>query len=152
NATSACLDGIAASGIAPAVDVILGQAAPHRDTVAARLSASAQLHIEPDNIVALLTQADLAIGASGTSALERACLGLPTLALVAATNQEAVAKNFAAAGGAVSLGELDAGTTDRLASQLRQLSPDRLQAMTLAAAALCDGRGARRALLHLAPE
>src|SRR5690606_4136061 len=67
----------------------------------------------PD-IAALLTAADVAIGAVGGSAWERACLGLPTLALVLADNQRPAAAELKSAGLVVDAVTTEALTTDHI--------------------------------------
>ena len=50
------------------------------------------------NMAELMANADLAIGASGTTTWERCCLGLPSIQVVIADNQIAIAKLLSAAG------------------------------------------------------
>ena len=45
------------------------------------------LHIDLPSLAPLMIKADLAIGASGTTSLERLCLGLPSLVFTIAENQ-----------------------------------------------------------------
>lgn len=53
-----------------------------------------------------MLQADLAIGAGGSSAWERCCLGLPTITVVLADNQQAVVQAAAQAGVLIDGGDL----------------------------------------------
>jgi UDP-2,4-diacetamido-2,4,6-trideoxy-beta-L-altropyranose hydrolase len=46
------------------------------------------LHIQTTNMAQLMLEADLAIGAGGSSVWERFCMGLPTLCICAANNQK----------------------------------------------------------------
>ncbi len=148
------LRAIIESGLDLAVDVVFGAGAPHREALrkaVAGMAMPVRLHVETDQMPALMAEADLAIGAAGTAAWERCCLGLPTLMIVVADNQRQVAASLSAAGAAeVVSGEGDT-LVARLAAALRRLADDRaaLAAMSERAAALCDGRGCDRATLAL---
>lgn len=50
-----------------------------------------KLHIQVNNMAALMAQSDLAIGAGGATIWERCCMGLPSIMLTIADNQKAVA-------------------------------------------------------------
>lgn len=131
-----------------AIDVVLGAAASSRMAIAEEvrsLKGRARLHIDIDEMASLLAECDLAIGAGGTSALERCCLGLPTVLVVTAENQRANAEALADAGAVVVAQDDPAGV-------LASLTPDRLAEMAAAAAGLVDGRGAARVAMALAGE
>ena len=72
-----------------AVDVVLGHQSPHRKTVADLVSRRplTTLHEPLPSLAALMIRADLAVGACGVTAIERACLGLPSLVVAIAKNQ-----------------------------------------------------------------
>lgn len=72
-----------------AVDVVLGQQSPYRDTVADLVAQRpcTNLHCALPSLSGLIIRADLAIGAGGTTTWERACLGLPTIVTPIAANQ-----------------------------------------------------------------
>ena len=90
-------------------------------------------------------RADLAVGAAGSSAWERCCLGLPTIMVVLADNQRGVARALGEAGAAV---VVDNGSDrqQRMAAGLGQLLADSGQraAMSARAASVTDGYGADR--------
>lgn len=129
------------------ITVVLGALAATREAVAALLPSlpcSTRLLVDAADMASLLAEADIAIGAAGGSAWERCCLGLPSLLLVLADNQRPGTQALAAAGAALTLGEVgDLSTV--LPQVLQQLAePGRLQAMSAAAAAVTDGQGAAR--------
>jgi spore coat polysaccharide biosynthesis predicted glycosyltransferase SpsG len=99
-----------------------------------------------DEIARCMAVADLAIGAAGTSAWERCCLGLPSIMLTIADNQREIAKTVASAGAAIDLGPAEEVAPERLVSVIRQLlhSAEERRSMSAAAARLIDGGGARR--------
>ena len=131
------------------ISVVLGPFAPGLPsvrTLASALPWPTTVEVDPPHLAALMADSDLALGACGSSAWERCCLGLPTIALVLADNQRAGATALADAG-AVAL----VSTGDKLAQDLRQAMaalqcPAALQAMQQAAAAIADGNGADRVL------
>jgi UDP-2,4-diacetamido-2,4,6-trideoxy-beta-L-altropyranose hydrolase len=47
-----------------------------------------RLHVQPESFTELMLRADLCIGAGGTTTWERLCLGLPSLVITVAGNQE----------------------------------------------------------------
>jgi UDP-2,4-diacetamido-2,4,6-trideoxy-beta-L-altropyranose hydrolase len=89
------------------ITVVMGGMAPALDRVRERVAAlpcEARLLTDVKDMARLMAQADLAIGAVGSTSWERCCLGLPTLTLVIADNQEPTAKALEQAGAAISLG------------------------------------------------
>lgn len=106
---------------------------------AERMEGRARLHSNPASVADLMVSCDVAIGAAGVSAWERCCLGLPALIVVTATNQaeNAAAMERAGAGRIVDA-RFDWG---RLPSWSASVD---LEAMSSAAARLCDGLGALR--------
>ena len=126
------------------VMLVAGAQYQHVETVAnwvAHSQLNVEIHHSVSEVAPLLLRADIAIGAAGSSAWERCCLGLPTLAVVYAENQNEIAERLQCAGAAElwrSLDELDC--------QLNYLlrNTDKLAEMSVAAAALCDGGGSRR--------
>lgn len=76
------------------IRVIMGATAPHIDSVrkvASELSWQTDIIVNAKNMAKLMANADLAIGASGSTTWERCCLGLPSIQLVTADNQDKIA-------------------------------------------------------------
>jgi UDP-2,4-diacetamido-2,4,6-trideoxy-beta-L-altropyranose hydrolase len=154
DATGVVLDGIARAGLDVAVDVVLGGRAPHLEAVrrrAAALPRPGRVLCDVADMAGLMAAADLAVGAGGTTSWERGCLGLPTLILNTADNQEKIARELAAAGAVLLLGRHPGVAPDAVADALAGLAadPERRRAMSRAAAALCDGLGVERALKEI---
>jgi L-amino acid N-acyltransferase YncA len=99
-----------------------------------------------------MASVDLAIGGVGVSAWERCVLGLPSLMVVMADNQEPAAAALASAGAARLVGRAgDVDLAARLRAHMVSLSDGvALEAMAVRAVALCDGRGLPRVLRALA--
>ena len=79
------------------VDVVLGLQSPHRKSITkyAALRSNVMLYEPLPSLAGLMARADLSIGAVGSTTWERACLGLPTIAIPSADNQALVAKALA---------------------------------------------------------
>ena len=124
------------------IDVVVASTAasyPVLVVVAAR-DPRVRLHIDSDQMAVLMRDADLAIGAAGSTSWERCCLGLPSVMLVLADNQRMVARALAESGAALVLdavGELPAALS-------RASDATTYAAMVAAAAAVCDGLGVPR--------
>ena len=95
----------------------------------------------------LMSEADLAIGAGGSSLWERACLGLPGVTLILADNQRDLALRMAADGLTLAVEAGAPGWKGQLTATVSALARDAAQRSDMSArlAALCDGLGAERA-------
>lgn len=156
NATERVLEAIAWAGIDAVVDVVLGAGAPHLEKVkshAREMGRRVTVHTGVEDMAALMARADLAIGAAGITSWERCCLGLPSVLVVTADNQRRVAEALEREGAAVSLGWHSAVGPERIAGAVMELDRDsaRRARMGAKAAALCDGRGARRVGMEILP-
>lgn len=94
----------------------------------------------------LMDEADLALGAAGTTSWERCCLGLPTLIVITADNQRLVADYLAEAGAVRVLGWHEQVTVETIRRAIDDIAgdPDSLAGMAARAARLCDGLGTAR--------
>ncbi len=72
-----------------AIDVVIGASNEHSDDLEAMtaLLPTGRLFRQVDNMAEMMSNADLAIGAGGTTTWERAYLGLPSITIVIADNQ-----------------------------------------------------------------
>jgi UDP-2,4-diacetamido-2,4,6-trideoxy-beta-L-altropyranose hydrolase len=149
NATGLALDAIEHAGFSGAVDVVLGQSAPHQSAIRRRAKNRITLHVNASNMAALMATSDLAIGAGGTTAFERCSLGLPSLVVEIAANQRAVIARLVESGAAVSAGMQSGTSKEQIGDALKALlgDPQKLRSMALSGAALVDGRGADRIFL-----
>lgn len=135
------------------ITVVLGGAAPWLDQVRAgaqALNREVEVLVEVADMARLMAQSDLAIGAAGGTSWERCCLGVPTLMLVLAQNQELAARELAQAGAALVLERH--WQPGQLQELLRTLicQPEALRRMSLCAARVTDGSGASSVLKYLA--
>jgi UDP-2,4-diacetamido-2,4,6-trideoxy-beta-L-altropyranose hydrolase len=133
--------------------VILGGGNPHRASLARfvsnlpeRVSLRIELVTDTREMSQHMAEADIAVSAGGVTALELACLGVPTLLIVIADNQRAPAKAAAECGFAQLLGRIDQLDAASIAEALAQLCGDavRRDAMSRRGRETVDGRGAER--------
>lgn len=105
-----------------------------------------QLIIDSQAMAQLMLNSDIAIGASGATAWERCCLGLPSLITVSAKNQQLIATNLSDAGTSINLGWHQQITIDDIVKQLKILlsSPRLYLSMVNNCFTACDGQGAAR--------
>jgi UDP-2,4-diacetamido-2,4,6-trideoxy-beta-L-altropyranose hydrolase len=130
------------------VDVALGAAAPSLKSLRERAKADQhlRLNVETTMMAQLTAAADLAIGAGGSSAWERAVLGLPAVTVVLADNQRPMAQAMAADGLTLVVEAADPDFRQALGGALHRLTEDATlrRSMSGALAGLCDGGGAGR--------
>lgn len=122
NLTAVALDALDATGFPGDVDVVIGAGHPQRAPLAARCAARERtaLHVQVANMADLVASADVGIGAAGVATWERCALGLPTLAVSVASNQDELLRDAARDG--LLLGpEIDASDPAALALHLRAL-------------------------------
>lgn len=152
NATGRTLDALVGRPIE--IDVALGSGTRHARDIAARASARVRVHIDTPEMPNLMADADIAVGAAGSTAWERCTLGLPALVARLAANQNGVADALIGAGAAVDIMSVDDGFEARLAAAFDRIAGDGtlLASMAERAAALCDGRGTKRIVLAVAGE
>jgi UDP-2,4-diacetamido-2,4,6-trideoxy-beta-L-altropyranose hydrolase len=128
------------------VDVIIGAGNPHHEaiqSICARLPAAA-VHVQTAKMAQLMTAADCAIGAGGSTTWERCCLGLPSLITIISDDQSSIATAVAHAGAQLLLGLDKDITPEDYAREIAALSLTRMLAMSASAAGICDGLGASR--------
>ena len=135
--------------------VIMGKTAPFLESVKSvseSLPWSTEVRIDVDDMAREMAESDLAIGAAGSTAWERCCLGLPSFLIVLAPNQAPSAKALHDQGSAHWLGYTDT-ISERLPAKLESWRPeDELPRMTANATTLTNGRGSRRLVHHLVGE
>lgn len=149
NATGAVLSALAQSSLPSDcfITVVMGAQSPWVEEVrrvAGALPWKTEVLVNVANMAELMAGADLAIGAAGSTAWERCCLGLPSVVVVLAENQRSIAEALRAACAAVVVTDQPYGP--RVSEALAQLlhDPRRFAAMSRTAADLVDGGGAAR--------
>jgi UDP-2,4-diacetamido-2,4,6-trideoxy-beta-L-altropyranose hydrolase len=130
------------------IDIVLGAEAPSLASLVkiAKRDTRIALHVDSPHMARLTAEADIGIGAAGSSTWERCTLGLPTLMVVLADNQRAAAQALAEREAALTV-DAEAGDFDAAFDRaLRRLTTDEdlRRGLATASAELCDGQGAPR--------
>jgi UDP-2,4-diacetamido-2,4,6-trideoxy-beta-L-altropyranose hydrolase len=155
NVTGQVLDALSACDLPEGlkISVVMGAAAPWRESVTAQASqmpCPTEVVVSVSDMARRMAEADLAIGAAGSTSWERCCLGLATLMVVLADNQlqiaDAIAENGAST--TLDLSELKASLVAKLAALS---APGVLTTMSQQAADLVDGQGTAHMLAELQP-
>jgi len=99
NITTQILRGLQKSSLPECckITVVMGSTAPWIESVRTQAEAlpwKTQVKSGVNNMAELMANSDLAIGAAGSTSWERCCLGLPTIMLVLAENQQQIAVNL----------------------------------------------------------
>jgi UDP-2,4-diacetamido-2,4,6-trideoxy-beta-L-altropyranose hydrolase len=130
------------------LDVVLGVNAPSLAGLSkvAKRDTRIALHVDTPHMARLTAEADIAVGAAGSSTWERCTLGLPTLMLVLAENQRAAAQALADREAALVVDLASPEFEPNFDRALMRLTTDAVLRRQLAAssAALCDGQGGPR--------
>jgi UDP-2,4-diacetamido-2,4,6-trideoxy-beta-L-altropyranose hydrolase len=129
------------------VTVVLGRSSPWIDDIknlVSNFNYEIQVIVGAENMAELMSKSRIAIGAAGSSAWERCCLGVPALCFVIAENQREAAvalENH----GAASIASIENLTVDTLQLHLDRLLSDknkiRMQENCLG---IVDGKGLAR--------
>lgn len=101
-----------------------------------------------DNMADILATTDIAIGAAGSSAWERCCLGVPSLLFVLADNQKVIAKALSEQNAALVVTDAAEQFSQAIQSLL---DPVLRKTLSRNSFALCDGLGVERVVAKLLP-
>ena len=131
------------------VRVVLSSSAPFVDAIRHRIpQEDFALEVATDvvDMGAEILAADVAIGASGTSTWERATLGLPSITVVTADNQNKIATELASSEAIYYAGAIGKLTPADLARAVTVLwtDPARRQCLSENSLRICDGFGVQR--------
>jgi spore coat polysaccharide biosynthesis predicted glycosyltransferase SpsG len=101
----------------------------------------------------LMAWADIAVTGGGSTSWESAFMGLPSLVLVLADNQSAIASGLHEAGVALNLGSHKNVGSKEIVTKLKALMGNQRwrKQMSLLGKRLVDGQGSKRVLRALAP-
>jgi UDP-2,4-diacetamido-2,4,6-trideoxy-beta-L-altropyranose hydrolase len=155
-ATRRALEALAVAKLGAAVDVVLGTASADMGQIqqlAAQLDPPDAVHVSVDDMAGMIARADMAIGAGGVSALERCCLGMPSITITIADNQRKLADELAQAGATENLGPVSKLRLGDIADAVSGLASDPAwrRKMRAAALAVADGLGVARVRAACSP-
>lgn len=134
------------------VTVVIGRSNPHVEELTdyCEQQEHITLLVQTSNMAQLMCEADLAVGAGGTTTWERFCMGLPTLAWAVADNQRELLTDCSRLG-ALYLPNTAIPDKDCIALHLGALldNPSLCAHMSEQAFQLVDGRGCERVCREL---
>lgn len=128
------------------LDVVIGREHPNLKFIQDEcFRAGHSCYIQISNMAELMASAELAIGATGSASWERCCLGLATIGVATAPNQQPIAAGLYEAG-AIAWVRSPAHFEHGIALELERLldNPRDIELMSAAAKKLVDGLGAER--------
>jgi UDP-2,4-diacetamido-2,4,6-trideoxy-beta-L-altropyranose hydrolase len=128
------------------ISVVMGSNAPSIQRVkklASTMRWNTEVLVEEKKIGKLMAESNLAIGAAGTTAWERCCLGLPSIIVVSAENQRRSAEALTNAGAALLL-ESESLTNDLPKLIDLILLGDKLKQMRQVNLLITDGNGTNK--------
>lgn len=136
-----------------AIDIVIGLQNPYRNEIE-KLSSqipSAACYFNTQNMAELMAEADISIGAGGTTTWERACLGLPSIVITVAENQKSINKELAKNGYIILSGWREDVTEinifEDIAFLLRHC--EIVRSTSLKSKILVDGNGIKRIINHI---
>ena len=105
------------------VDIIIGSTNPHQQSIVDACASfeNMQCHVNVTRMAEFMLQADLAIGAGGTTTWERCYLGLPAVVLTLAQNQAAVNQAVANCGACIIAGDTTT-TESEISTQINRIA------------------------------
>jgi len=136
------------------VDVVLGEKAPYFGSLRSKPETQGikfNFLSNVSNMAELMLDADIAIGAGGTTTWERCCLGLPALLTINAENQSTIIKNLSTSGAILNLGWHFDLTPIKISSLIEKLlkSIKSIKQMSDKCFHVCDGAGVKRVASNL---
>lgn len=154
NATGQVLDALKACSLPEKIEisVVMGPHAPwlkHVHAQAIRMPWSTQVIAGVSNMAGLMEKSDLAIGATGGTAWERCCLGLPSFTLVLADNQRPIAIALQKYGASLTMNNAEEITNILQDASTESIINSLLSDLSQAAQQVTDGLGATRAIQEI---
>lgn len=134
------------------ITVIMGATSPWIQQVtdlAKTMPWATEVKVNVNNVAELMANSDLAIGAAGSTTWERCCLGLHSLMVITASNQESGAKAMAAIDAATLIGDIEdiKPSLPRLIENL--VFDTNLERLSSRCFNVCNGFGAIHIAFHL---
>ena len=131
------------------IDIALSARAPHINSIKSFLSSmemEVELHQDKDDMASFFSCSDLAIGAGGSTTWERCCVGLPSIVLITAENQDYVARQLEQYAAAMVLGHADDVSEREICDAVEDMirNPEKLTEMSQNSYIICDGLGSHR--------
>lgn len=132
------------------ITVVMGKHAPWLEEVKAQtqlLPWTIRVKVNVENMAELMANSDLCIGAAGSTTWERCCLGLPTIMLVLAENQQKIADRLKEKS-TVYIAH-DRKSISTVVNQILKNNLSELSSKTKESSLICDGAGVTKTKNHL---
>lgn len=115
-----------------------------------KVKKNIKIHSSLSDLAVLMSNADIAIGAGGSTTWERCCLGLPTILVVSAINQKLIGESMHRAGAAVVLNK-NKDLISKIKKAIFLFLDNRVlySQMSKKAFSICDGKGINRVIKKL---
>jgi UDP-2,4-diacetamido-2,4,6-trideoxy-beta-L-altropyranose hydrolase len=126
------------------ITVVMGPHAPCLTDVqeqAQRMPRPTRVLVGVSDMAQLMVDSDLCIGAAGSTSWERCCLGLPTLMVVLAANQQDAAIALSEVGAAKCI-SLDKHFATNLKRLVENMDASNMKQLSVQSADICNGHGA----------
>jgi UDP-2,4-diacetamido-2,4,6-trideoxy-beta-L-altropyranose hydrolase len=138
----------------PVVDVVLSSKAPYLNKIieqAKQCSLDMVVSIDVNDMAKRMLQADLAIGAGGSTSWERCCLGLPTIMIGVAENQINIIQQLAQTGASLYIGTFKNNIANLISDALTKFNNNNTVLIDMAkkAAGIADGLGAHKVIFSM---
>ena len=134
------------------VDVVIGSANKYKSEIQGLVAKhpNAELHIQIENIADLMKQADVALGAGGSTTWERMAVGLPSIVVTIASNQIAFTRDLDRDGYINWIGGVDQVNDSTMYKALQELidNPYQICEQSQKCQGLFDGTGTQ-AIINL---
>ena len=129
------------------ITIVMGSTSPWIEAVkqqAAIMQRRTIVKVGVNNMAEIMANSNLAIGAAGSTSWERCCLGLPTIMLVLADNQQVIASALEAVGAALTFDITMLEAEPLALGQCIASVVPKMREMGRVASAVTDGLGALR--------
>ena len=128
------------------VDVVVGSVNPYKEKIKQICSSipNTTFYCDVDKIGALMTKADLAIGAGGITTWERCCLGLPSMVSIISEDQLECTETMGEKGYIINLGRAKNLTAKDYVEKIKNININKLQTISKLDLEIVDGKGCQR--------
>lgn len=130
-----------------ALDVVIHPDGGHAETIREQVRGHSNivLHENLPSLAPLMVQADLAIGAGGATSWERCCLGLPSIVITLAENQQPIALELDRLGFVRWIGNQQNVTSPHIAEAIQKIleNSEQIQGWSKRCRGLLNGNGAK---------
>lgn len=133
--------------------IVLGPTSPWLPEVsqaAKKMPWQTTVKVGVKNMAELMANSDISIGAAGSTSWERCCMGLPSIVMSLAKNQDYISGRLESSGAILVVRESIPGNLNELITYIK--NTQNLKHLALKASSICDGLGVQRVISRLTNE